>query len=54
MKLCFLVKFYFRNITFFSGAILAVLLGLSFYDKDVLTAEHVLSFMATLGIVFLI
>lgn len=40
-----------RNIAFFAGAILAVLLGLSFYDQDVLTAEHVISFMATLGII---
>lgn len=39
-----------RNIAFFLGAVLAVMLGLSFYDQDVLTAEHVISFMATLGI----
>ena len=41
--------FPFRTIAFFAGAILAVLLGLSFYDQDVLTVDNVLSFMATLG-----
>ncbi|XP_065667140.1 autophagy-related protein 9A isoform X2 [Hydra vulgaris] len=46
-----IITIFAKNIAFFSGAILAVLLGLSFYDKDVLTAEHVLSFMATLGII---
>jgi len=40
-----------RNIAFFAGALLAVLLGLSFYDQDVLTAENVISFMAVLGII---
>ena len=45
--------FPFRSIAFFAGAILAVLLGLSFYDQDVLTADNVLSFMATLGTSFI-
>ena len=39
----------FRNIAFFAGSILAVMLVLSFIDQDVLTAEHVISFMAMLG-----
>eukprot|EP00111_Clytia_hemisphaerica_P007397 TCONS_00021510-protein len=38
-----------KNIAFFAGSILAVMLVLSFYDQDVLTAEHVISFMAILG-----
>lgn len=45
----FLNFFFYRNIAFFAGAILAVMLGLSFYDQDVLTAEHVISSMACLG-----
>lgn len=40
-----------KNCAFFAGAILAVMLGLSFYDQDVLSAEHAISFMATLGII---
>ena len=48
----FYLLFIYRNIAFFTGAILAVMLGLSFYDQDVLTAEHVISFMATLGEAF--
>ena len=38
-----------RNIAFFAGSMLAVMLALSFYDQDVLTAEHAISFMASLG-----
>ena len=41
--------FCYRNIAFFAGSILAVMLALSFYDQDVLTAEHAISFMVMLG-----
>jgi len=40
-----------KNIAFFAGSMLAVMLALSFYDQDVLTAEHAISFMASLGII---
>jgi len=40
-----------RNIAFFAGAILAVLIGLSLQDADVLEAEHVMLTMAILGVV---
>ena len=43
--------FFFRNIAFFAGAMLAVLLAFSFYDQDVLKAEHVISTMAALGMI---
>ena len=34
---------------FVSGALLAVLLGLTIYDEDVITVEHVLTLMTLLG-----
>jgi len=44
-----LFSFLHRNVAFFAGAILAVMLSLSFYDQDILTAENAISFMAILG-----
>ena len=38
-----------RNVMFVSGALLAVLLGLTIYDEDVITVEHVLTLMTLLG-----
>eukprot|EP00794_Sanderia_malayensis_P003584 gene3583-4088_t len=38
------------NVTFFAGALLSVLLGLSFYDQDVLKVSNVITVMAALGI----
>lgn len=37
------------NVAFFAGSILAVLVGLTVYDEDVLTVEHVLTAITTLG-----
>lgn len=38
-----------RNLAFFAGSLLAVLLALTVYDEDVLTVEHVLSAITVLG-----
>ncbi|KAF0302240.1 Autophagy-related protein 9A [Amphibalanus amphitrite] len=38
-----------QNVMFVSGALLAVLLGLTIYDEDVITVEHVLTLMTLLG-----
>ena len=43
------LPFPFRNIAFFAGAILAVLVILVVYDEDVLTVEHVLTTTTLLG-----
>lgn len=40
-----------RNVAFFAGSVLAVLLLLSVYDEDVITVEHVLSAITVLGVV---
>ena len=39
-----------RNVMFFAGAILAVLVILTVVDEDVLNVEHVLSIITVLGI----
>lgn len=39
-----------RNVAFFAGSVLAVLLLLSVYDEDVITVEHVLSAITILGV----
>ncbi|XP_060052798.1 autophagy-related protein 9B isoform X2 [Erinaceus europaeus] len=39
-----------RQLVFFAGALLAVLLALTVYDEDVLAVEHVLAAMTTLGV----
>uniref|UniRef100_A0A8C1QUQ0 Autophagy-related protein 9 n=1 Tax=Cyprinus carpio TaxID=7962 RepID=A0A8C1QUQ0_CYPCA len=39
-----------KNVAFFAGSILAVLIALTIYDEDVLAVEHVLSSITLLGI----
>jgi len=43
--------FFFRFVSFTSGAILAVLVLLTIYDEDVLNVEHMLALMTGLGVV---
>ncbi|XP_064456737.1 autophagy-related protein 9A-like [Ornithodoros turicata] len=40
-----------RSLTFFAGSVLAVLLGLTVYDEDVITVESVLTIVTVLGMV---
>ncbi|KAG8236438.1 hypothetical protein J437_LFUL016965 [Ladona fulva] len=40
-----------KNVTFFAGAQMAVLILLSVYDEDVLTVEHVLTAITVLGVI---
>lgn len=40
-----------KNIAFFSGSVLAVLIALTVYDEDVLTVQHILTAITLLGIV---
>lgn len=40
-----------KNIAFFSGSVLAVLIALTVYDEDVLTVQHILTAITVLGIV---
>ena len=40
-----------KNLAFFAGAILAVLVLLTVYDEDVITVDHVLTIMTVLGAV---
>ncbi|GAA6073364.1 autophagy-related protein 9A, partial [Tachysurus ichikawai] len=39
-----------KNVAFFAGSILAVLIALTIYDEDVLSVEHVLSSITLLGV----
>uniref|UniRef100_A0A8C4NC76 Autophagy-related protein 9 n=1 Tax=Eptatretus burgeri TaxID=7764 RepID=A0A8C4NC76_EPTBU len=39
-----------KNVTFFAGSLLAVLLVLTIYDEDVLSVEHVLTAITALGL----
>uniref|UniRef100_UPI00358F4151 autophagy-related protein 9A-like isoform X2 n=1 Tax=Myxine glutinosa TaxID=7769 RepID=UPI00358F4151 len=39
-----------KNVTFFAGSLLAVLLVLTVYDEDVLSVEHVLTAITALGL----
>ncbi|XP_069502068.1 autophagy-related protein 9A-like isoform X3 [Ambystoma mexicanum] len=39
-----------KNVGFFSGSILAVLISLTVYDEDVLTVQHILTAITLLGI----
>jgi len=43
--------FFYRFVSFASGAILAVLILLTIYDEDVLKVEHMLTLMTGLGVV---
>uniref|UniRef100_H3AMI8 Autophagy-related protein 9 n=1 Tax=Latimeria chalumnae TaxID=7897 RepID=H3AMI8_LATCH len=43
-----------KNVAFFSGSILAVLISLTVYDEDVLTVQHILTAITVLGIVITI
>uniref|UniRef100_A0A8D0GJP4 Autophagy-related protein 9 n=1 Tax=Sphenodon punctatus TaxID=8508 RepID=A0A8D0GJP4_SPHPU len=40
-----------KNVGFFSGSILAVLIALTVYDEDVLTVQHILTAITLLGLV---
>ncbi|XP_015791840.1 autophagy-related protein 9A [Tetranychus urticae] len=40
-----------RNVMFMAGALLAVLVLLTFYDEDVIAVEHVITIIAALGII---
>ncbi|XP_041103373.1 autophagy-related protein 9A-like isoform X1 [Polyodon spathula] len=40
-----------KNVAFFSGSILAVLIALTVYDEDVLTVQHILTAITILGVV---
>lgn len=39
-----------KNVAFFAGSLLAVLIALTIYDEDVLAVEHVLSSVTLLGV----
>ncbi|KAM8833107.1 autophagy-related protein 9A isoform 1-T1 [Synchiropus picturatus] len=39
-----------KNVAFFAGSVLAVLIALTIYDEDVLAVEHVLSSITLLGV----
>ncbi|XP_045907031.1 autophagy-related protein 9B isoform X1 [Micropterus dolomieu] len=43
-----------KNIAFFSGSVLAVLIALTVYDEDVLTVQHILTAITVLGLVITI
>ncbi|XP_067109361.1 autophagy-related protein 9B [Osmerus mordax] len=40
-----------KNVAFFSGSVLAVLIALTVYDEDVLTVQHILTAITVLGVV---
>ncbi|RXM33175.1 Autophagy-related protein 9A [Acipenser ruthenus] len=40
-----------KNVAFFSGSVLAVLIALTVYDEDVLTVQHILTAITILGVV---
>ncbi len=40
-----------RNVAFFAGALVSVLLGLSLYDQDVLKVSNVITIIAVLGLI---
>ncbi|XP_070623250.1 autophagy-related protein 9A-like isoform X2 [Erythrolamprus reginae] len=40
-----------RNVGFFAGSLLAVLIALTVYDEDVLTVQHILTAITVLGLV---
>nr|XP_060638781.1 autophagy-related protein 9B isoform X1 [Anolis sagrei ordinatus]XP_060638782.1 autophagy-related protein 9B isoform X1 [Anolis sagrei ordinatus] len=40
-----------KNVAFFAGSILAVLIALTVYDEDVLTVQHILTAITLLGLV---
>lgn len=40
-----------KNIAFFSGSVLAVLIALTVYDEDVLTVQHILTAITVLGVI---
>lgn len=39
-----------KNLAFFAGSLLAVLIALTIYDEDVLAVEHVLTSITLLGV----
>lgn len=39
-----------KNVAFFAGSLLAVLIALTIYDEDVLAVEHVLTSITLLGV----
>ncbi|XP_035489141.1 autophagy-related protein 9B [Scophthalmus maximus] len=43
-----------KNVAFFSGSVLAVLIALTVYDEDVLTVQHILTLITVLGVVITI
>ncbi|MEQ2208730.1 Autophagy- protein 9A [Xenoophorus captivus] len=43
-----------KNVAFFSGSVLAVLIALTVYDEDVLTVQHILTVITVLGVVITI
>uniref|UniRef100_A0A8C2DNY4 Autophagy-related protein 9 n=1 Tax=Cyprinus carpio TaxID=7962 RepID=A0A8C2DNY4_CYPCA len=43
-----------KNVAFFSGSVLAVLIALTVYDEDVLTVQHILTAITVLGVVITI
>ncbi|XP_077471937.1 autophagy-related protein 9B [Stigmatopora argus] len=43
-----------KNVAFFSGSVLAVLIALTVYDEDVLTVQHILTGITVLGVVITI
>ncbi|KAL4646463.1 autophagy-related protein 9A-like [Arapaima gigas] len=40
-----------KNVAFFSGSLLAVLITLTVYDEDVLTVQHILTAITVLGVI---
>ncbi|XP_028607255.2 autophagy-related protein 9A [Podarcis muralis] len=40
-----------RNVCFFAGSLLAVLIALTVYDEDVLTVQHILTAITLLGVI---
>ncbi|KAM6948537.1 autophagy-related protein 9B [Aplochiton taeniatus] len=43
-----------KNVAFFSGSVLAVLIALTVYDEDVLTVQHILTAITVLGVLITI
>ncbi|KAJ8012206.1 hypothetical protein DPEC_G00066280 [Dallia pectoralis] len=43
-----------KNVAFFSGSVLAVLIALTVYDEDVLTVQHILTAITVLGVIITI
>lgn len=48
---CYLLCVLFRNVMFFAGSILAVLVVLTVIDEDVISVEHILTTITLAGVI---